>query len=71
MAHASAGVSAWSHVGGPSGVRNCRDELRAATPSGWTPIAVCDVAAVADEGRTRVRGIGLDLATFDLLLTRT
>jgi hypothetical protein len=25
-AHASAGVSAWSHVGGPAGVRNRRDE---------------------------------------------
>lgn len=58
-AHAFAGASARSQIGGPSGVRNLREECRAGKRSTWPPVVVCNVAVgTEDEGLAGMHGPG-------------
>ena len=67
-AHAFAGASAWLQIGGPSGVRNLREEYRSGKRDTCAPVVVCNVAVgTEDEG---VAGKdGLDSSTFSLFRT--
>jgi len=67
-AHACAGTSAWSQIGGPSGVRNLREEYRSGKRNTLAPVAVHNVA-VGTEDEGLAGHDGLDSSRFSLIRT--
>jgi hypothetical protein len=67
-AHACAGASAWSQIGGPSGVRNLREEYRSRKRNALAPVAVYNVS-VGTEDEGLAGQDGLDSSTFSLIRT--
>lgn len=65
-AHACA--SAWSQIGGLSGVRNLREEYRSGKPNTLAPVAVYNVA-VGTEDEGLAGHDGLDSSTVSLIRT--